>query len=241
MIGPDKFKRDSNGLLETQEYSFKENGSVDWRAMVSDEHLYPNKDWFLSKGKEVPNSVEGLKDYQLLIKLSGIREIALVRGFNRVEFDVLESSKERAVVSCSINFIENYESPETKFSSIANATTENTDSFAQKFLESIAENRAYVRCVRAFLNIPIVGADEIDKSDNKANNEESVNSASFSPQSSLQNQASKRGMAAFDDFKEFLRSAWSSGDFKSEAAKDWKSFQDVPSKDCRTLMSLLNK
>ena len=63
--GPKKFKRDEYGLLESQEHLFKEDGSVDWRGMVSDDHLYPNKDWFESRQKQIPKSVEGLEDYQL--------------------------------------------------------------------------------------------------------------------------------------------------------------------------------
>ena len=47
---------------------------------------------------------------------------------------------------------------------MANATLNNTSSFATKFLEAIACNRAFIRCVRNFLNVHIVGDDEIDKS-----------------------------------------------------------------------------
>ena len=239
--GPKKFKRDEHGLLESQEYLFKEDGSVDWRAMVSDDHLYPNKDWFESRQKQIPKSVEGLEDYQLLIKLSGIREIANIRGFKNVEYNVVESSASRAVVKCKITFLENYESPETCFESIANATLDNTDNFARKFLESIAENRAFVRCVRAFLNIPIVGADEIDKSQKPEKQVETVDSASFSPQKTLERHARNKNLNNFEDFKSFLREAWKSGEFKSDKVKDWNSFKDIPAKESRVLIDLLNK
>ena len=53
------------------------------------------------------------------------------------------------------------------YSDTANATLDNTDSFCAKFLETIACNRAFVRCVRNYLGVHIVGADEIDKSENK--------------------------------------------------------------------------
>ncbi len=38
--------RKANGLLSNVEYVFNEDGSINWRAMVKAEHLYPNKDWF---------------------------------------------------------------------------------------------------------------------------------------------------------------------------------------------------
>ena len=53
----------------------------------------------------------------------------------------------------NITYLPNYETnfKEVTFSDVANATIENTSSFAKKFLETIACNRAFVRCVRNFL------------------------------------------------------------------------------------------
>ena len=66
---------------------------------------------------------------------------------------------------CRIAWLPNYESLcGLEYEDVANATLDNTDSFGAKFLETIACNRAFVRCVRNYLNIHIVGADEIDKS-----------------------------------------------------------------------------
>lgn len=235
--GPKLFKRDENGLLESHQYIFKEDGSVDWRAMVSEDHLYPNRDWFESRNKEVPTSVAGLEDKQLLITLAGIRHLAKLRGYNHVDFDLEETSDQRVVAKCTISFIENYEEPETVYTDVANATLHNTDGFARKFLETIAVNRAFVRCVRAYLNIPIVGADEIDKSEKQQDNE--VSSASFGPQATLANKAAAKGYGSFDEFKEKLREWWQSGDFKDEAVKEWKSFDDIPPKQAKTLISLV--
>src|SRR6056300_486813 len=65
-----------------------------------------------------------------------------------------------------MKFSPNYETfgQSVIFQDMANATLDNTSSFATKFLETIACNRAFVRCVRNFLNVHIVGDDEIDKS-----------------------------------------------------------------------------
>ena len=68
-----KYERDSHGLLTSVDYKFLESGAIDWRQMVSDEFLYPNREYFEKYKREVPTSIEGLADNQLLIKLGGIR------------------------------------------------------------------------------------------------------------------------------------------------------------------------
>ena len=66
------YKRNEFGLLEGVNYEYNEDGSVNWRAMIAPEHLYPNKGWFEMRNQPMPQSIEGLTDNQLLIKLSGI-------------------------------------------------------------------------------------------------------------------------------------------------------------------------
>ena len=134
-IGQEKVSRDENGLLENIQYIFNEDGFVDWRAMINDEHLYPNKGWFERCDKEVPDSVEGLKDHQLLIKLSGIKELLKLRGYKSVSFTVIEASYDRAVVKCQVKFTPNYETNHNSidFTEVANATSNNCDGFSVKF------------------------------------------------------------------------------------------------------------
>ena len=159
------YKRNEAGLLEGVDYTFNDDGSVDWRAMIDPKHLYPNKGWFESRGEPMPRSPEGLADNQLLIKLSGIKELAKLRGFDAVTYDVIKCEKDHVAVKCRIHWVPNFESgtyyslkqgdddyfnSRVSFEDIANATTENTSNFAQKFLETIAANRAFVRCVRNF-------------------------------------------------------------------------------------------
>jgi hypothetical protein len=91
--GPGKFIRNEFGLLDNVDYEFAEDGSVNWRSMIKDEHLFPNKSWFDLRKKDVPRSIDGLKDHQLLIKLSGIKELAKLRGFTDVYYDVPSSVK----------------------------------------------------------------------------------------------------------------------------------------------------
>ena len=246
LFGPDLYKRDEHGLLENVDYIFNEDGSVNWRAMIKPEFLYPNRDWFNYRNKPVPDSSEGLADNQLLIMLGGIKELARLRGFENVSFEVDNVSESYVVASCEILWSSNYESGKERvaYQDVANATLDNTDSFASKFLETIACNRAFVRCVRNFLNIHIVGADEIDKSKG-ANNSisvESVEAAATTPIGLLQKTLlSKKGVSSFEDFIEMLKVFWKDETYKNEDVAKWKSWKDVPSKEIRKLIGLLHK
>ena len=155
-LGPDMFSRDENGLLSNSDYHFNEDGSVNWRSMIQNEHLFPNRDWFKTRSQTMPRTVEGLKDHQLLIKLSGIKELARLRGFKSINYKVVKCEQDHVAVICEIAFLPNYETggEEVVFQDMANATIHNTSDFGQIFLETIACNRAFVRCVRNFLNFP---------------------------------------------------------------------------------------
>ena len=238
--GPNLYKRDENGLLQNIDYSFNEDGSVDWRAMIKEEHLFPNKGWFESRKKSVPRSIDGLKDHQLLIKLSGIKELARLRGFTSCNYETVKCEENHVAVSCSIQFIPNYETNNhaISFEDMANATLNNTSSFATKFLETIACNRAFVRCVRNFLNVHIVGDDEIDKSDNNSPLT-FAKSNSLSPQGILKNVCSDFGYSDFDAFMNQLRSWHSTGVYvvpDSINPKLWNDFDDIPAKQAREFL-----
>lgn len=241
LYGPDVWRRNEHGLLESVEYEFNQDGSVNWRAMIDPEHLYPNKDWFEMRKMPVPDSIEGLDDSQLLIKLSGIKELARLRGFHNLTYDITESSDSRVVAQCMINWIENYESNGVQtFASIANATTHNTNGFAAKFLECIAENRAFVRAVRNFLGIHIVGADEIDSSKNKSPivaPPSSSGAKDISPQGILKEKAG----LTFGDFKNKLRELYKKEEYVNdpEVIKSWEDYKDIPAKECRKLLKLI--
>jgi len=244
----EKYKRNEHGLINSVDYVFNEDGSVDWRKMIKDEFLYPNKGWFDIRKKQMPSSIEDLKDNQLLIMLGGIKELAKLRGFHSVEYKVDHPSEKHVVAKCSIAWIKNYESGcSVTFEDVANATLDNTDDFCAKFLETIACNRAFVRCVRNFLNIHIVGADEIDKSKGSLN--PSIESSTYesssvpvTPSGILEKTLrEKHGVADFEGFRIILRDLWSSEKYRYEGIKDWKQFEDIPAKEARILLPLINK
>lgn len=129
-----KFKRNKDGLVEGVVYQYGEDGYIDWRKMIKNEFLYPNKEWFEKRNKPIPSSVEGLEDYQLLIKLGGIKELARLRGFSSVRYVPLILEDQHVSFKCEIQWVPNVENPEPiVFESVANATVFNTHDFVQSF------------------------------------------------------------------------------------------------------------
>lgn len=247
-LGPSLFNRDESGLLKNIQYIFNEDGSVNWRAMIKEEHLFPNKLWFQARNKDMPRSIEGLKDNQLLIKLSGIKELARLRGFSSVSYTMDKCEDDHVAVTCKTTFIPNYEtgSSAVSFEDMANASTKNTSSFATKFLETIACNRAFVRCVRNFLNVHIVGDDEMDKSTPGSTSSPSAskNSDPFSPTTTLRNRAkSCLSVDSFEDFKLFIKKMWQEkkeGVYQNPNVETWKDWDNISVKDAKILISLIS-
>jgi|TARA_Y100000289_G_scaffold39202_1_gene38691 hypothetical protein len=233
-FGPESYQRDENGLLKNIQYVFNEDGSIDWRKMVNDEHLFPNAQAF---NGNPPTSIEGIPDNKLLIKLAGIKELARLRGFSDVSYEVVKCELDHVAVICRMTFIPNYETnnePIT-FEDMANATLDNTHDFGQNFLETMACNRSFVRAVRNFLNIHIVGADEIGKTNNSSAKKSSM--PGKSPQAMLS--------TAYDsDFQNFiadLRKLWAKDLYKNEEAGKWQQFDDIPIKEARILIKLIKQ
>jgi hypothetical protein len=234
--------RNSLGLIKNVDYKTNEDGSINWRAMVKSEHLFPNKGWFEVRKQPLPSSIEGLNDNQLLIKLAGIKELAKLRGYTSVKYDVIKCEPSYVSIKCGITWIPNYESEyESYYEDIANATVNNTSDFAVKFLETIAANRAFVRAVRNFLNVHIVGSDEIDASKKGTPSifEDDNEVALPSSQGMLEKTAKNSGINSFEEFQDYLRKAWKMDVYKNAEAKVWACYNDIPAKEARILMSIL--
>jgi hypothetical protein len=159
VVPPNLITRNQYGLIEDKSlnYVFNDDGTINWRKMVKTEHLVPNRQ------KTQETDVSKLQDKDLLILLGGIKELAQIRGYTSVEYKVVAASENYFATSCRITWLPNYETggKEIVFESLADATTNNTKSFARFFLAAIAENRAFVRCVRNFLKINIVSQEEL--------------------------------------------------------------------------------
>jgi hypothetical protein len=186
-----KCERNEYGLLKNPsvEYVFNENGYVDWRKMIRKEFLVANR----SRTQE--SDVEKLEDKDLLILLGGIKELAQLRGYTDVKYNVVKAERDYVCTSCEITWIGNYETNDepVKFQALADAHFGNTNNFAVNFLAAIAENRAFTRCVRSFLKINIVGQDEIGGSNGASHTE--TESASPSPVALLKDAMAQRGIS----------------------------------------------
>lgn len=177
VVPPNLITRNQYGLIEDRglNYVFNDDGTINWRKMVKTEHLVPNRQ------KTQETDVSKLQDKDLLILLGGIKELAQIRGYTSVEYKVVAASESYFATSCKISWLPNYETggKEIIFESLADATVNNTKSFARFFLAAIAENRAFVRCVRNFLKINIVSQEELGDAkllDDASNNVENPTS-----------------------------------------------------------------
>lgn len=158
-VPPNLITRNKYGLIENAgiNYVYNEDGTINWRKMVKTEYLVPNRQ------KTQETDVSKLEDKDLLILLGGIKELAQIRGYTSVEYKVVAASENYFATSCKITWLPNYETGDREivFEALADATSNNTKSFARFFLAAIAENRAFVRCVRNFLKINIVSQEEL--------------------------------------------------------------------------------
>jgi len=159
VIPPKLISRNKYGLIEDKSinYVYNDDGTINWRKMVKTEYLVNNRQ------KTQETDVSKLEDKDLLILLGGIKELAQIRGYTKVEYNVVSATDTYFATSCRITWSPNYETNgnEIIFESLADATVNNTKSFARFFLAAIAENRAFVRCVRNFLKINIVSQEEL--------------------------------------------------------------------------------
>ena len=96
-------KRSETGLIDGIDYVFNDDNTIDWRAMVKTEHLVPDRN------KTSETDVTKLPDPQLIILLGGIKELAQIRGYTSVKYDVNCPSPDYVVTTCTIDWITNYE------------------------------------------------------------------------------------------------------------------------------------
>jgi hypothetical protein len=230
-----KFKRDPNGLLECVEYVFNPDNTINWRSMINKEYLVPNRDSFKNQKdinlKEL--DVSSLADNQLLILLAGIKELAQIRGYSNVSYDVIQAQPDYVAVKCTIDWIPNYETGMNtiSFSALADAHLDNTKDFAKNFLMAIAENRAFIRTVRSFLKINIVGNDEMGKTTH-IDVEVEPNTTITQPVALLEKTMEEYGIS-FDQIKERAVQK------KMENAENWTSIKDISPLSMFTIISAI--
>lgn len=198
-IPPQKWQLNSYGLLNHIKYHFNPDGSIDWRKMINPKFIALNKGkaakievvygkslaelQSLIQTKQIDEST--IDDQYKVILLAGFKELAQIRGYQKVTHQVEVATSELVVVNTTICWRGNYETDMVPvcFSALADAHYGNTDRFFRNFLSTLAENRGFVRAVRNFLKINIVGSDEVSEGAGENPNEEliPVDGSPFTP------------------------------------------------------------
>lgn len=245
---PPTFQFDDDGLVKGMVYKYRSDGSIDWRAMLLPEHFGVHarrfKDELLTKyGKSAeqlnPSEIE---DKYLLIFLAGFRYLARLRGALSIRPKVVVSTPTFVSVRTMITWRPNPETGglEVEYGDCANASSENTTPMVRHSLDAIAANKAFVRAVRGYLEIPILGWDEVT-SDDKGGSIESGPSVqglgSLGPSGALERIATD-ARVSFEQVKKGALTKYRS-EMESDPEK-WTNFKDVPPHDCMALIAFIN-
>lgn len=233
---PDNFKRDKWGLLEGIKYQFRDDSTVDWRAMIKPEYTVFNallineiQLKYLKAIKDI--KVEEVDDKYLLVLLAGFKELAAIRGYTSVTYNIAHADINYAATSCRIEWIPNYETFEQKliFESMADASPQTTTGFGQNYLLAMAENRAFCRCVRNSLGIHVVAFDEISP---KTIAPQNASAAPVAAASTMLKSVLDEKKISFIQLKE----KWV--EMGNDEAKKWNSLDDIPAE---TIFKILGK
>lgn len=237
-------KRNEHGLIDGANYVFQEDGTVDWRKMVNNNHIVPNRD------NTSETDVTKLKDKDLIILLAGLKEVAQIRGIKSVKYDIVSASPEYVCMKCGITWAGNYETEgeEIYFEGTADAGMNNTDGFGSIYLAAIAENRSFCRAVRNFLKINIVAKEEIapNKGKRASNNTTPTNTSNtasaMSPDSFLLS-VLKENNISFEQVKNKMISEYTTAgkDKHIKEAENWGSIKDIPRLTAFEIISRIQK
>lgn len=225
-IASEKVKRNKFGLLSGVEHKFNEDGFVNWRGMVKAEYLIPNKDKFDVNVDLDAIDITQVEDHKLIILLGGLKDLAQLRGYSKVDHEVIAASQGYCAVKCTVTWFGNYETGgrEVVTSALAETHESNTDNFATDYLLSIAENRAFARAIRSFLKINIVSKEELGSRKGtgahvQETSEKSSQSSSFSPAKTLAVLMDKKGIS-FEQIKAKLIKEEYSGAAELQSLED---------------------
>ncbi len=236
-----------NGLLEGFNYIRSEDGRINWKAHLNVKWLRVKDDKKAEVEKKYGKSVRELdlstvEDYYLYVTLGGYNEVARLRGFDSLIHSVDYVDSQKAVVTCTIRFIPNVEEPGgLTCAGVASGSIYNISPDFASFMETIAENRAFVRCVRRALNINIVGAEELGKGvalpASQAPESVPEETASLKPYAVLEKTCRELGVT-FETLKG--RSIASKALLKGDATQ-WTDWRDIDKGDVWTLLDKIKQ
>jgi hypothetical protein len=143
----------------------------------------------------------------------------------------MQAQPDYVAVKCTIDWAPNYETnmQSVSFSALADAHLDNTKDFAKNFLMAIAENRAFIRTVRSFLKINIVGNDEMGKTTH-VDTEIEPNTLVTQPVALLEKTMEEHNLS-------FLQVKERAVQKKMENAESWQSIKDISPLSMFTIIS----
>lgn len=220
-ISPHRLSFDDRGLRTGIVYKYTPDGFVDWLEMVEKSEVVPFKENFVRRKMETPSSIEGLDWKDCLILLMGFKKLARLRGYTSIRFNTIQASLEYVDIECVIEWLPNYETGGHAVVSAGkgDASIHSCDSFTKYYLSAMAENRAFVRAVKNFLNIPVHGRDEIGVTPEEAGKKNS--DIKTSPHTLLGDMMQGKGIT-FERLKEKLVKD------NIGTPADYKSLSDIP-------------
>lgn len=254
MSEPTSFARDSRGLRTDITYHYRPDLTVEWRRMIPSEFLYVAKEYETEVAQQFGKPLAEIDVYQvddrkLRVYLGGWKKLLAIRGFTSLTNPCTFVTPEKAVATCTIQFTPNYETdmqPVT-YSWTASASYANTSGdIAQLFLEATACNRAFSLCLRGFLNVNIVGKDEIGPSRRSKGADQASQPTTDQPTDAaptttivaadtLHKRCAEKGLT----FEQFKTAALN---YKAELTGDptkWTQYSDVEGPDAWTLLGKL--
>lgn len=222
----------------------------DWKSLIPAKYIEINNAWYSQNGINPRDATEEQKEElkerageeNLIIKLAGFKHLAHLRGIKKIRYEVREITPDHFGAVCDLTLSEchvtdkngniNYY-PECKIAGVANATTLNTSYPFSMYLESMAENRSFIRAVKTAFNINILGAEELQIQGPATAPLLDDSEGTMTPQDSLQELLGREGNT-FADLKEGLRKkSW-------PGHESWNDFADVPAVDCFSIIQTIN-
>ncbi len=208
------WRRDEYGFLPI-EYKFKENGRVDWAAMIPKEFFVPNKEKFPEGTDLASLEVEKLRDDQLLLLLAGVRYIGLIRGIKSIKKVFSASNQQFSSCVCTVEFIPNFETNGQVFTydGEGDAHFENTSSFAQRFLTTISGNRAEARAIKLGLDISFLTQEEMGPTKKEIEQQKAKSAGAHNPINTLQKVIKQANFSFGSVKKAFVKNGYITDEF----------------------------
>lgn len=255
------------------------DGVVNWRSMLFANELYVKNEHKDTVARLLGKPVEAIRDLTtedvakvddryLVVKKAGILRLARLRGYSSALPDVKHVQRDYVVVQTWVEWDAFDGKPGKRTGGVGEATPENTTQLGAAYLASTAQNRAFARAVRDFLEIDIVCSDELGRDGKQPEQEDSRAAGGVAgqaanepldlgPAGSLQRAArdSKRRFT-FEEVKQAALSRWQEDcdalATKPELEQDpkwkrriesdpnaWEKWGDIVPRDCLTLITLI--